>query len=60
MSYPKWRHHPEKESRIVNDMAEEGLFCPSGEGWADYRELPSEDTSEVLVSDEPPADEVPE
>lgn len=37
MSYPKWRHHPTKESVIVHDEAEESTQAPDDQGWQDYR-----------------------
>ena len=35
MSYPKWRHHPQHESVIVHDAAQEA--SQTGEGWGDDR-----------------------
>ena len=35
MSFPKWRHHPEKESVIVYDEAQES--SQAGDGWGDDR-----------------------
>jgi hypothetical protein len=38
MSYPKWRHHPTKESVIVHDEAEESTQAPDDQGWWDTRD----------------------
>ena len=38
MSYPKWRHHPDQESRLVQTAEEEAYLAPDDQGWADTRE----------------------
>lgn len=35
MSYPKWRHHPTKESMIVWDWGIEESQTPDADGWRD-------------------------
>lgn len=42
MSYPKWRHHPTKESMIVWDLGVEESQTPDAEGWRDDRLFPDE------------------
>lgn len=37
MSYPKWRHHPTKESVIVESADWEESLTPSEDGWRDDR-----------------------
>ena len=65
MSYPKWRHHPTKESVIVYDAGVCESQTPDEDGWRDDRDFP------VPVDEQwnapwpdpaldPPANEVPE
>lgn len=35
--YPKWRHHPEKESVLVHSQDWEESLTPESEGWSDSR-----------------------
>jgi hypothetical protein len=51
MSYPKWRHHPTKESMIVWDMGVEESQTPATEGWRDDRDFPHEP---IEATPEPP------
>ena len=37
MSFPKWRHHPVKESMIVWDEGVEASQTPTEGGWRDDR-----------------------
>jgi hypothetical protein len=37
MSYPKWRHHPEKDSVIVHDRGEQAVLAATDQGWFDDR-----------------------
>lgn len=37
MTYPKWRHHPTKESMIVHDWGVEESQTPDSDGWRDDR-----------------------
>jgi hypothetical protein len=58
MSYPKWRHHPEKESVIVHDANEESYMAPDDQGWwdtRDYGNAPA-DPSVDITPDEGGAD----
>jgi hypothetical protein len=38
--YPKWRHHPKKESMIVWDRGVEESQTPDEDGWRDDRMFP--------------------
>lgn len=48
MSYPKWRHHPEMESRLVADEHEESYMAPDDQGWFDNREYVREVEPEFI------------
>lgn len=37
MSYPKWRHHPTKESMVIDTPEQEAGWCPDSDGWRDDR-----------------------
>lgn len=36
-TFPRWRHHPEKESMIVYDWGVEESQTPDEDGWRDDR-----------------------
>lgn len=59
MSYPKWRHHAELESRLVESPEVEAYLAPDDQGWKDYRGgvPPAEPEPEAIPE---PAPEVPE
>lgn len=42
MSYPKWRHHPTKESLIVTNADFEASQAPDSDGWRDDRNFSEE------------------
>ena len=56
MSYPKWRHHPTKESVIVYDAGVCESQTPDEDGWRDDRLFPTDEAPEV----EEPASETPD
>jgi hypothetical protein len=43
LSYPKWRHHPTLESKIVTNWAFEESQTPDEDGWRDDRNFSSND-----------------
>ncbi len=42
MHYPRWRHHPIKESMIVYDLGTEESQTPDSDGWRDDRNFTAE------------------
>ena len=58
MSYPKWRHHAELESRLVESPEVEAYLAPDDQGWKDYRgDTPPEEPVEVVPEPEPAPEE---
>ena len=43
MSYPKWRHHPTLESKIVTNWGFEESLTPDSDGWRDDRNFDKND-----------------
>jgi hypothetical protein len=37
LSYPKWRHHPTQESKLVTNLGFEESLTPDADGWRDDR-----------------------
>ena len=44
LPFPKWRHHPDKESCIVQDAHEESILAPDDQGWFDNREFKKDES----------------